>query len=468
MVAVAQVVGRPRPAANEIPLIAQEGKQEQALRSRANICIFGGAAGGGKTYALLLDPLRYINTPGFFALVLRSTYKQVFMPGALWDEACGMYPYVKGVPNKSSHSFIFPSGARIEFSYLELESDKMTYDGAQICCLEFDQLEHYSESQFWYMLIRNRSTCGVKPYVRATCNPLPDSWLSRLLEWWINQETGYPIPERSGVVRWFIRQGNDIIWADSKRELLDQVEPDSGIVPTSFTFIPSSVHDNKILLHKDPGYLSRLLSLPLIERERFLLGNWKIKSGAGKVFNRAWFQIVDAAPAGGVDCRFWDFAGTEKELKSGDPDYAAAVKMRFVNGIFYVLDAQRARKNIIDTERDFENLAGQDAQVSAQSGSSYVLRWEIEPGSMSHLASANLAKKVSGLDAHGVIPQGDKVTRAKPFASQAEAGNVKLVRGCWNEDYLDHLHNQPDIKHDDLMDASSGCHRALTTSGWVG
>lgn len=143
----------------------------------------------------------------------------------------------------------------------------------------FDEITHFSEQQFWYMLSRNRSGCGVRPYIRATCNPDADSWVANLIAWWINPDTGYAIPERSGKLRWFIRLGEKLIWADEPKELAIFTDPITGkpIPPKSLTFIPSSLADNKILALADPGYIANLLALPIVERERLLNGNWKIR-----------------------------------------------------------------------------------------------------------------------------------------------------------------------------------------------
>ena len=195
------------------------------------------------------------------------------------------------------------------------------------------------------MLSRNRSLCGVRPYMRATCNPVPDDdptggWIHEFIGWYIGED-GYAIPERSGVVRWFAVVNDALHWAGTADELRRQYP---GSEPKSFTFILSSVFDNQILLKADPGYLANLMALPLVDRERLLGdgkrgGNWKIKPAAGKVFNRGWFEVVDAAPAGGRTVRFWDLAATEKTVAKPDPDFTAGVKMRRVGDIYYVMDA---------------------------------------------------------------------------------------------------------------------------------
>ena len=173
------------------------------------------------------------------------------------------------------------------------------------------------------MVSRNRSTCGVRPYIRATCNPDADSWVAEFLAWWIDQETGLPIPERAGVLRYYIRLAEKIIWADRPEDLMQQMTRSEDLPPgvdpprpISVTFIPAKVFDNPALLRVNPEYLAWLLSLPLLERERLLGGNWKIRPAAGLYFKREWCAVVDAIPADLDVVRYWDLAATEKKPSS--------------------------------------------------------------------------------------------------------------------------------------------------------
>jgi hypothetical protein len=93
------------------------------------------------------------------------------------------------------------------------------------------------ESQFFYMLSRNRSMCGVRPYVRSTTNSDADSWVATFIAWWIDQDTGYPLPERAGVLRWFVRVNDTMVWADSAEDLAAQ---HSELLPKSVSACSTS------------------------------------------------------------------------------------------------------------------------------------------------------------------------------------------------------------------------------------
>jgi len=268
----------------QIVLRPQPGPQTDFFRTTADIAIYGGAAGGGKTWALEAEPLRYIQTvPGFGGVIFRRTSVMVLNKGGMWDESFTIYPHLGAESNLTRLEWTFPPhNNRIRFGHMEHEKTRFDWQGAQIPYIGWDELTHFTEEQFFYMLSRNRSTCGVKPYVRATTNPDADSWVANFIAWWIHPETGLPIAERASKMRYFVRLGDQLHWASDPKELAPLT--DNKIVPKSVTFIPANVHDNTILLDKDPGYLANLHALSNVERERLLGGNWKIRPASGLVF----------------------------------------------------------------------------------------------------------------------------------------------------------------------------------------
>jgi predicted phage terminase large subunit-like protein len=430
--------------------VKPQPRQEQYLSTPADIAIFGGAAGGGKTWALLLEPLRHASNSEFGAVIFRRTIPEITHEGALWDESKKLYPLLNAKANENEKQFRFPAGSRVSFSHLQREDDKLAWKSAQIPLIEFDQLETFTASQFFYMFSRNRSMCGVRPYMRATANPEP-GWLADFLSWWIDED-GYANLERSGKIRWLVRENDQNYWADDP-ETLQEEHPNS--TPKSVTFILSTVYDNKILLEADPGYLANLQALDNIERQRLLGdgirgGNWKIKPSAGKVFNKSWFEIVDAIPPMGVPLRFWDLAATAKKTA----DYTASCKGTLINGILYILDATAEQIDPARTDTTMKNTAIQDTTYCA-------IRFEQESGASGVRDAHHIVTFLHGFDVRGIPPQGDKITRAKPLAAQALAGNVKLLRGPWNERWLAHMHGQPDLDHDDEMDAASGMYNEI-------
>ena len=291
----------------------QSGPQMMLVSCEADIAIFGGSAGGGKTYGLLLDFLHHTDNRHAGATFFRRTTPEIREVGGPWDAATDLFTKFGAVPKQSSLKFIFPSGAVIKFSHMEEEDDRLKWQGSQIPVQYWDELTHFTEKQFWYLQSRNRSLSNIRPYIRASTNPDPDSWVYELIKWWIDQDTGLAIPERSGVIRYFYRYENVIHW-DSDKEKLKKKFPEMAKLadPVSFTFIPSKLQDNKILMKEDPRYLARLMSLRKVDRDRLLFGNWLAREDAGEYFKASYFPIIEEKdlPANRLRIRFWDRAGT--------------------------------------------------------------------------------------------------------------------------------------------------------------
>jgi predicted phage terminase large subunit-like protein len=436
----------------EITFRPQPGPQTAFLESEADICLYGGAAGAGKTYALLLAPLRYIHLRDFGAVIFRRTTVEVRSEGGLWDESMKLYPLLGAVPNSGSLTWTFPSGASISFAHMEHEADRYNYQGAQIAFIAFDELTLFTQGQFWFMLSRNRSTCGIIPHIRATCNPDPDSFVASLISWWIDDATGYPIPERSGVLRWFCWSGDQIVQADSLDGLRSIV---SDCAPMSLTFIGAKVENNPALLRANPGYLTALRNLPRVERERLLHGNWTVRASAGSYFRREWFRVDEVPPVAGDVVRYWDRAATE-ERQGTDPDWTVGVRLNKVAaGLYVVEDVCRLRGRPQQVEQAIVNTAQQD-------GPDVTVLLEQDPGQAGKAECSYLIRRLEGFSVRAIPVTGDKATRARPVSAQVEAGNVSLVRGRWNEDFMRELENFPVGSHDDQVDALSGAFNYLS------
>lgn len=439
----------------------QAGPQEQFLASSADIAIYGGAAGGGKTFALLLEPLRHCANPGFGAVIFRRESVQVTNEGGLWDTALSLYPLLGARPLASPKlQFKFPAGARVAFGHLNSEASVLDWQGSQLPFVGYDELTHFSRTQFFYMLSRNRSTCGVRPYIRATCNPDAESWVAEFIAWWIDQDTGYPIPERAGRIRWFIRRDEVLHWADDVAELCARFDctPDDC---KSVTFIPASLDDNPALLRKDPGYRANLMALSLVERERLLRGNWKIKPAAGLYFKRADARIVPDIPddvLADTWVRGWDLAATEETEKNDDPDYTASVRMaRRRNGRIVIAHAERFRKRSADVRARVRALARQD-------GGGRIVIPE-DPGQAGKDQADSYVRELSGYAVIRVRSTTSKVTRAEPLAAQWQNGLVDVVAGPWNEAFFAEMEAFPDVNHDDQVDAASVAFLKLPPAG---
>jgi len=341
----------------------QEGFQTKFLSSSADIIFGGSGAGVGKTYTLLLEPIRHIKkVKGFGGVIFRRTSPQIRNEGGLWDTSMNLYSHLNATPRESMLEWIFDYGNKIKFSHLEHEKDKISWQGSQIPFIGFDELTHFSRSQFFYLLSRNRSLCGIKPYCRATLNPDPDSWVAEVLEWYIDQESGFPIMDRVGKLRYFVANGNELIWGDSKSEVYDIARPiidpmikESGLRPEdfikSFTFITGSIYENKELMKANPEYLSNLMAQDEDTKLRLLYSNWKHIVNTNDLYDYTAFK---------------DMFGSLKGSKNGQRYITADIAMQGADKfIVIVWDGYEAidisiidksnGKDVIETIKSFAN-----------------------------------------------------------------------------------------------------------------
>ena len=453
--------GRDEPKPNMLE--PQAGPQTMFMASSADIVIYGGAAGGGKTYALLLEMLRHKDIKNFGAVIFRKNFTQITAEGGLWDSSVKLYTQVPDAEQRKSPKLHWKfKGGKLTFAHLDREEDLQAWQGTEIAYLGFDELTHFSRHQFLYMLSRNRSTCGVKPYVRATCNPDSDSWVADFVSLWINQDTGYPIRERSGVVRYMCVINDVIYWGDTPEDLASN----HGINPEeckSVTFIASKLEDNKILMKSDPSYLSNLKAMTEVDMERLLYGNWKIKAQAGRYFKRTQIPIdgyYEKIPDDVVYwCRAWDLAATDED-ENGDADYTAGVLIGLrKNNRYIVADVINKQVKAGDVEKLIRMTAISDRK---KYGFSYRVRIPQDPGGAGKIVAKQYLNGLSGFDVKAEPVSGSKELRATPFAAQWQNGFVDVLIAEWNEMYFSQLESFPESKHDDMVDASSDAFNELT------
>ena len=436
----------------------QKGKQEQFLSSSADICLYGGGAGGGKTAGIMGESMRHIYHPKFTCSIFRRTYTEIFGPGGMWSSAEEYYPPMGGSVLKTEKKWTFSRRAgtklgSVSFHSMKDEKDKYSFQGSEITLICFDELTHFSSDQWNYMFSRNRSTCGIRPYIRATCNPQTEGFVRDLVDWWIDSD-GFACEERSGVIRYMLRDNNDVQFYDT----ITDVPRTLRDFAKTFTFIPSKVYDNKILMEKDPGYISNLMALPLFERMQLLEGNWNVKKEAGMYFRSHWFEVVDSLPANPIYmqfCRYWDRAATTP--KEGiDPDYTVGLKLGKYKDILYIVDVVRIRDTPLKVQQAIMNMASQDGEC--------IIGLEQECGASGIAECEYLKSALYGFNVEVCKAERSKEWRAKPASAASEQGKIKILRGDWNKDLIKELQDFPFGQHDDQVDSLSGAFNILNKS----
>jgi predicted phage terminase large subunit-like protein len=389
-------------------------QQQLAFLALRNLeALYGGAAGGGKSSALLMAALQYVDVPGYSALLLRRTYADLALPGALMDRAADWLAGSEAKWNQQDKQWVFPSGATLNFGYLETEKDKYRYQGAELQFIGVDEGTQFAESQYRYLISRLRRKTGVDIPVRIRIASNP-----------------------GGVGHEWVRQRFVVEGKDAGRP-----------------FIPARLEDN-------PGvdqveYRRSLQQLDHLTRAQLLNGDWDVLPSGG-LFERHWFDVVSAAPAGGKSVRYWDLAATAPKPGT-DPDWTVGAKVSLSNGVWYIDDIVRIR----GTPQTVETTIKQTADIDGQS---VAIRMEQEPGSSGVGVIDHYARRVLiGRDFRGDRKTGDKTEMARPVSAAAEQGNVKLVRGSWINAFLDEVSAFPQGPHDDQVDAVSGAIRHLAT-----
>lgn len=392
---------------------------------------------------------------------------QIMEQGGLWDASMKLYKLYNGaIPIKSPKPYWrFPSGAKVSFRQLTRDEDVYDWQGTEIPCIEFDELTHFSEFQFFYMLSRNRSTCGINPYVRASTNPDADSWVAGFISWWIDPDTGYAIPERSGKIRYMARVNEELVWGDTPEEVIkiaNEAGYDVEITKDdvkSVSFVSSSVFDNQVLLKNNPGYLSNLKAQSIVERERLLYGNWKIKAAKGLFFPRSALPpLLDEVPNDVTKwVRGWDLAATDTD-EGGDPAFTASVLLgKRKDGTYVIANATNDR---LKAEK-VRNLVKQCAVSDKAKYKRVRIRMSIDPGQAGKEQSQSYIKMLAGFSISAVKESGTKEARAEPFAAQWQAGNVSVVAGPWTEALLGQYESFPESKFKDMVDAGSNAFNEL-------
>ena len=440
-----------------IIICPQQGKQELFLRSPADICIYGGAAGGGKTFAILLECLRHIDNPRFEAVVFRQSKPQIMNAGGLYDTSKEIYPYFGATSIITPNiQWRFQSGAKITFAHMFYEKEKYNWQGSQIPLLVFDELTHFTESQFFYLFSRNRSTCGVKPYIRATCNPDGESWVARFIEWWLDPNTGYADESKCGKIRYFIRRNDFIHWASTRGELYEKFQlftPEEQEDVKSVSFISAKLSDNRILVKHNPEYMGTLKAMSEFDREQLLNGNWKIRQISGTLFKTSMFRrfkiggncySVDGKVYEKSACRIFQTCDVAGSLKSSADYFVLGTFAICPDGELLVLEIFR------------ERLEGPDQPglIARKYLEFMPLMTGVESSGIGLTLYQQLRRM--GLPIIDLKPEADKFSRAIPAAARYEAGMIyHLENAHWLNDLEAELLAFPNGTHDDQVDVIS-------------
>lgn len=403
--------------------------------------MYGGAAGGGKSEALLTAAAQYVDVPGYAALILRRSYRDLALPGALMDRAMTWWRNTEAHWDGTNYRWTFPSGAKIQFGYLEHEGDETRYQSAEFQRILFDELTQFSQAQYTYMFSRIRRLRGseIPVGMRSASNPGGVGHL------WVKKRWGLP---------------------DGRTHSNNRI------------FVPARLEDNPHL-DQDTYELS-FLELSEVTRAQLRYGDWTAQNLGGQ-FDPAWFTIIKSSEVPDKQfhtgqVRHWDLGSSEPTEIDPNPDYTAGchllkankmpekIRKRLVEDIragaqidmptppfWYILNMKRAQTHSGGVEEMLRMTAHLD-------GKSVPISIEQERGATGKLLIENYRRNIlSGFQVHRLWTSGDKETRAGLVGGQASQGRYFVVEGDWTGAFLDEasLFKTKDI-HDDQIDGLSG------------
>lgn len=382
---------------------------------------YGGAAGGGKSDALLMAALQYVDEPGYAAIILRRNYKQLALPGALMQRSHDWLGHSRAKWHAGRKTWSFPSGATLTFGYLgPREEDRTQYESAEFQYIGVDEVTQFREEDYRFMFSRLRRLKGARVPVRMRSASNPGG--------------------RGGP------------WV--KKRFVDPLTRLARVV-----FIPAFLWDNPHLDTEE--YEQSLRELHPVMWRRLLHGDWDAMDPGEILQPRAWLNAddyLDAAPIGKMfRVRYWDLASSEPTSASPDPDYTAGARWSVQpNGTTVLEHVVRERYTPGKVERLIRNTAETDPRGT-------VVWIEREPGASGKSLIDHYRRNVLGPvnvrvrgDGAKEQPTGDKVTRATPMAGAMEAHRIKFVRGPWLEELFDEMEAFPEGEHDDQVDVCSG------------
>jgi len=472
-----------------VELKAQPGPQSQFMEIKDNVPLvfYGGSAGGGKSWSLLVHALQFVDCPRFYGVFFRKTVKQ--LERTLWKEAKKIYgPFLRYQSGTKKGKFIgpaaikekdkliiFPSGAMIEFSYLDADTTtEENWQGAELTAAYFDEFTHFSEFSFNYVRTRMRSDSKYDSFIRCSLNPHPVHFVRKYVDLFIDESTGMADKELAGKSAYFIFDHGELKTSFDKESLLEQY-PNKD--PREYSFIPSSLADNKKMLEHNKDYASNLEANDPANAAMLLSGNWNYLPAANGVWERSTVQVADKIPMGCSYYRSYDKAASKPAKEGGDskqldPDYTCSLLFaKDSDGFIYVAGNYRRDQEGKQIARYREKPGPRDKFIEKQAfydGEDVRVILPKDPGQAGMSEFQESAKK---LQQCGFVVIQDpspsnksKQLRFEPFAAACYTGNIYWVKSSFDPAVWDYMMlelenfnplNKNNGFHDDLVDCCS-------------
>jgi hypothetical protein len=408
--------------------LPQPGPQTQFLECDADVALIGGAAYAGKTVSLLLDVIRYIDTPGWVGLILRRKAKDHADASSIYEKAkrvfAGTGAHFRG---GSCMDCIWPSGATLMFRHVDDQSIE-GYQGGEYPWIGVDEVTHFDMPWLIYLIGRQRSHTGVKPRMRMTCNPDPDHAIAQWVDpfFLVNGGPFDGIADRSksGVLRYWATTADkgEMVWADSREECATLASRPLSFVKT-FTFIGGTLQDNVIGMYESPEYEGNLATRGAVLEARERFGNWRTRTKTHGML-RGFDDAMVTQPLSPIlhRVRAWDKASTRPTAEKGwnKADYTIGIRIEWdYFGRWYITDMVACRE-------DPGGVNDLIARTVAADGDDVKQVFEIDPAAAGKFDAHNTRTMLRDAGNEGIIQAEqvlkNKILKATPMADQLRLG----------------------------------------------
>lgn len=381
--------------------------------------LFGGAAGGGKSDALLMAALQYFDVPGYAAIIFRTNRQALALPGGLIPRS---HAWLKGTDARWSDrdkTWYSAEGASLTFAYLQSEADKYNYASSSyqtICFEELTEFKREGDYRFMFSRLRRELNKGdlsrVPLRMRSTTNPIGPGYA------WVKER---------------------FVDSPTTRERI---------------FLPSTIDDNPSLDAEE--YDKSLAELSPIIRAKLRHGDWSAIE-KGEYFDRELIKV--AAPPREFKKRvmFWDLAGTEVSAKNNDPDYTCGIDLaEDAEGRFWILGVELFRENPATVQARVRRAA-------ELRGTDLYYRMFRDPAQAGKDQALNYTKLMRGYDFAAVPISGNVMTLVDGIAAQAGGRNLYIAPSIGPDvrEMFDQLEGFPYANHDDAPAALAGAFNFL-------
>lgn len=446
-------------------------KQETYLNDNHNdIVVWGGAASAGKTQLSLIRlMLAGMWDKNYVAGVARSSQKQMKMAGSLWSTGIKLFAPYGVTSNKIESSWSFPSGAEVKCHHLFNNQDD--WHGSQMTECLVDEAQQCQEEDVWFLTSRLRSKSKQKHQLRLTCNPLNTSFLCN---WLVTAgyvgEDGYAIKEMDGVTTYMLQVAGEFRWWKTFDEMVAEVGKEQAAMHLKFVYYSANVYDNPYVRKHLPQYVHKLENLKAVDRARYLLGNWFVKSDGDGYIGRDWFKEVSLRdiPLGLPTVRCYDLASTKPHDNNKDPDWTRGIKATYEkeSGYFYILDMVSLRDGPAMVQALIENTGKED-------GREVYISIPVDAGASGRVVADQKKARLTALGHRVVLDstRKGKLARAENFLIALEEGKVFVAPGVFKKEHYAEMEafdgKNCSGHHDDIVDSLASCYNMLTGNSLI-